>query len=146
MFFKFYFKNWCSIVCQPNLFKNLTRTIWSRKYVLVVSIATKPRLNKVAQHRIPFFSQTLTDNFGLPSRFSKSRLTWLGATLGIESSALYRDRVGDSAGRGTGRCTGAVVSEHAQPARKSQYSLSKLPRSKRLEADSLPARVRSQQH
>jgi hypothetical protein len=70
----------------------------------------------------------------------------LGATLGIENSVLFGDRIRDSTWRETGRWTGAVVCEHAQPARKSQYSLSELPRSKRLEADSLPARVRSQQH
>jgi len=81
----------------------------------------KPRLNKLAGHPTPVLSHnshnllTILD-FSLV--FRNPRLVWLGATLGIENSALYGDRISDSTWRETGR-RGTVVREHAQPAWKS---------------------------
>ncbi len=100
----------------------------------------KPRLSRLGGHRTAILSHNLLTILGFSLVFRNLRLMWLGATLGIENSGLYGDRTSDSTWRETGRWTGTVLRELAQPTRKSQRSLPELPHTQWMEAD--PGRSR----
>ena len=82
---------------QAGLFKNLTLQKLVLEICTCVIFRNKPRLNKLAGHPTPVLSHNLLTVLGFSLVFRNPRLMWLGATLGIENSALFcGDRTSDS--------------------------------------------------